>query len=141
MKAKLGFVCILAGLALAAVSGCTTHEPVYVSPPPVAGSYTPPPAGVPPPGQSVAPPATVPEPPAGTAVTASVPPPAPPMETAPPAPGPDYVWTPGYYNWNGVAWVWAPGIWVVPPYRGAVWFRGGWVYRGGRAYWSRGRWR
>ena len=131
-----------AGLAALVIAGCVIREPVYTAPPPVAVvNATPAPTPVPAPVPVPAP-GSVPEPAAGTSVAATQPPPVvPQVEVAPPQPGPDYVWTAGYWNWNGVAWVWAPGLWVLPPYRGAVWLGGHWGYRGGRAYWVRGRWR
>ena len=54
-------------------------------------------------------------------------PPAPPPETVVVAPAPGYVWVGGDWVWNG-RWVWAPGHWAYPPYRGAVWVRGGWYH-------------
>ena len=36
-------------------------------------------------------------------------PPAPVVETIPPPPVPGSVWTPGYWSWNGVEYVWVPG--------------------------------
>jgi hypothetical protein len=134
MKVRFRLVSALAGLAAAYAGGCADHQPVYVAPPPVAGTYIP--------DQTLpAAPAPV-EPPPGTAVAASQPPPAPPVEAAlPPAPGPGYVWTTGYWNWNGAAWVYAPGVWVLPPFHGTVWFGGHWVFRGGRHVWVRGHWR
>ena len=69
-----------------------------------------------------------------------VPPPAPPQETAPPAPGPDYVWVGGDWVWNG-GWVWVGGHWVVPPYPHALWIHGRW-FRGGYGFrHERGHWR
>jgi hypothetical protein len=154
MKMRFCLVSVLAGLAGLVIGGCVIQQPVYTSPPPVAGG----PSGVvgvgrgvdftaplPAPGINapmLTAPGNVPEPPAGTAVTASIPPPtAPQVEVGPQPPGPDYVWAAGYWNWNGAAWIWAPGGWVLPPFRGAVWLGGRWGYRGGRAYWARGRWR
>src|SRR5580698_5699116 len=119
MKMRIRHVAAMAALAGMVIGGCVEERPVastpigYTAPPTQTGPDNAPP-GVPPPG-SVPPPGAVQEPPPGAAVAASVPPPAPPTEVAPPAPAPNYVWTPGYYNWNGVAWVWAPGAWIVPP--------------------------
>jgi hypothetical protein len=152
MNVRLFSVCAVAGLAGWVAGGCADHQPAYayIPPPPVAGTvgtgrglnYTP---AVPAQGAYVPAPAPAPgavqEPPPGATVIVSQPPPAPQAEITPPAPGPDYVWTPGYYDWNGFAWVWAPGVWVRPPYRGALWFGGHWDYRGGRSVWVRGRWR
>jgi len=72
------------------------------------------------------------------------------VETAPPssqpevvmtAPGPDYAWVDGEWEWNGVAWIWVGGHWVLPPYPHAVWVSGHW-YRGSHGwYHSPGHWR
>ena len=39
------------------------------------------------------------------------------------APAPGYVWAPGYWAWNGVAYVWVEGRWLLarsgPPFVGA----------------------
>ena len=42
-------------------------------------------------------------------------PPAPIVETRVIAPGPGYVWIPGYHRWSGSAYVWVPGRWDRPP--------------------------
>ena len=64
-------------------------------------------------------------------------------EVAVGAPGPGYVWVPGYYDWVPARadYVWIGGSWVLPPHAHAVWVapryehrRGGWFYR-------RGHWR
>jgi hypothetical protein len=68
-------------------------------------------------------------------------PPAPVVETIPPAPAPGTVWTPGYWSWNGVEYVWVPGQYVVAPFPGAVWIGGRWVARGHHWTWVDGRWR
>ena len=57
------------------------------------------------------------------------------------SPGPEYVWIPGCWEWNGWRWVWVRGHWGYPPYRGAVWVGGYWGHRGGGRYWVSGRWR
>jgi hypothetical protein len=50
--------------------------------------------------------------------------PAPPesLESGPssPAPGPDYTWAPGYWDWQGGQYVWRPGSWI-PGQRDWVW--------------------
>jgi hypothetical protein len=68
-------------------------------------------------------------------------PPAPVVETIPPSPVPGTVWTPGYWSWNGVEYVWVPGQYVVAPFPGAVWIGGRWVARGHHWTWVDGRWR
>ena len=52
-------------------------------------------------------------------------PPAPIVETRVVAPGPGYVWIPGYHRWSGSAYVWVPGRWDRPPRARAVWVPGG----------------
>src|SRR5271169_6547163 len=37
------------------------------------------------------------------------------------APGPNYVWTGGYWRWSGGRYVWVGGRWVRPPRGGVVW--------------------
>jgi hypothetical protein len=32
------------------------------------------------------------------------------------APGPDYLWTPGFYDWSGGAWAWQRGQWRHRPH-------------------------
>jgi len=39
-------------------------------------------------------------------------PPPPPRVVEVPAPRPGYVWTPGYWNWEGHRHVWHEGVWV-----------------------------
>jgi hypothetical protein len=68
-------------------------------------------------------------------------PPAPIVEAAVIAPGRGYVWTPGFYRWDGAAYVWARGRYVFPPRARAAWAPGHWV-RGRRGwYFVDGRWR
>jgi hypothetical protein len=55
-------------------------------------------------------------------------------------PGPGYVWTPGYWSWQG-RWVWIGGRYVVRPHPHAVWVTGRWVRRGHGHVWVAGRWR
>jgi len=76
---------------------------------------------------------------APTAVTATNVPPPPPMivtEQVVASPGSDYVWRAGYWSWNGISWVWIPGVWVLPPAPSAIWIGGYW--RGG--IWYGGYW-
>ena len=57
------------------------------------------------------------------------------------APGPGYVWTDGYWGWNGAAYVWFPGRWVFPPRPGLVWVPAHWVRRPRGWLLVRGHWR
>ncbi len=52
------------------------------------------------------------------------------------APGPGYVWVPGYYNYNA----WVPGAWALPPYAGAAWYGPHWGWYGGQRVFVRGYW-
>ena len=47
-----------------------------------------------------------------------------------------YVWTPGYWAWNGYRRVWVEGRWVVAPQYGPPWGRERWETR--RDYWHPG---
>jgi outer membrane lipoprotein SlyB len=68
-------------------------------------------------------------------------PPPTPTETVVAAPGPDYVWVDGEWEWGGAGWVWVGGHWMHPPYAGVVWVRGySWHDRWGWHY-ERGHWR
>lgn len=58
------------------------------------------------------------------------------------APGPGYVWTEGFWDWRGGAYVWVPGRWLRPPRPRAVWVPGAWVERPHRGWeFRRGGWR
>ena len=57
------------------------------------------------------------------------------------APGPGYVWVPGYYSWAGTAYVWAPGRYVLAPHPHAVWVAPHWVHHSRGWYVVPGRWR
>lgn len=68
-------------------------------------------------------------------------PPAMRVEVVGVAPGPRYVWVPGYWNWDRRAYVWMPGRWVVPARGYRVWRPGHWVQDRRGWYWVEGRWR
>jgi hypothetical protein len=57
------------------------------------------------------------------------------------APGPGYVWTEGFYNLRGSAWVWTPGTWRRPPRAGAAWVSPAWHQQGRAWRFHRGYWR
>lgn len=63
------------------------------------------------------------------------------VEHPAPRPGPNYVWTPGYQRWDGHAYAWAPGAWVVPPHEHAHWVAHRWVRRNGGWVFVEGHWR
>jgi len=57
------------------------------------------------------------------------------------APGPGYVWTPGYNRWDGHAYAWAPGEWVKPPHNHARWVAPHWTHRHEGWSMTEGHWR
>jgi YXWGXW repeat-containing protein len=69
-------------------------------------------------------------------------PPAPIVETRVVAPGPGYLWQPGFYRWNGGAYAWVPGRWERAPRPRAVWVPGRWVRERQHGwYFVEGHWR
>jgi hypothetical protein len=69
----------------------------------------------------------------------TAPPPPPAAAVAGPvgvAPGPGYVWVPGYWDWVGDRWVWVDGRWILPPHGHAVWIDPKIEFR-----WHKGHWR
>jgi WXXGXW repeat (2 copies) len=75
-----------------------------------------------------------------TDAEAQEPPPPLPYYDQPPAPDPDYLWTPGYWAWGPEGYYWVPGCWVAAPYTGALWTPGYWGFLGGRYRFHRGFW-
>ena len=65
-----------------------------------------------------------------------------PVYVQPAIPGDGYMWTPGYWAWNGndQDYYWVPGTWVNVPYAGALWTPGYWEYDGNQYQWNRGYW-
>ena len=128
---RLMFVLLsLVGLVVFAV-GCVERRVVYVPAYQISPAYSYP--ASPGPASSTNPP------PANNAVVTQAPPPAQ-LEAVPAAPGPEYVWTPGYWSWNG-GWVWIGGSWLIRPHPSAVWVGGHWGRRGRGWVWMGGHWR
>jgi WXXGXW repeat (2 copies) len=138
-------------------------QPAYVVqqpyPPPVAYQVQPAPAQPPAPAAPAAAPAAptadwsapaaapapmpaqpLPPQPPQTVVVAPAAPPPPLVEVIPVAPNPYYVWTSGYWAWNG-RWVWIGGRWVVRPRPTAVWVGGHWSRHAHGYVWIGGGWR
>ena len=69
-------------------------------------------------------------------------PPPLPYYTQPPAPGDDYIWTPGYWAWSAAEgdYYWVPGTWVEAPSVGDLWTPGYWAYEGRGFLWHPGYW-
>lgn len=49
------------------------------------------------------------------------------VEEKPAAPGSDYVWVAGRWEWHG-DWEWIPGVWVKQTHKEAVWVPGEWKH-------------
>jgi len=71
---------------------------------------------------------------------ANVPPPALPDSDQPPCPEDGYLWTPGYWAWDGTAYYWVPGAWVAPPRVGVLWTPGYWAFVDTMYVFYRGYW-
>jgi hypothetical protein len=68
---------------------------------------------------------TTSSPASSTSIVVTPPPaPAPQVEVIPVSPGPDYLWTPGWWSWNGSGWIWFGGYWGYPVRPGHVWHDG-----------------
>ncbi|HEY3202745.1 MAG TPA: YXWGXW repeat-containing protein [Thermoanaerobaculia bacterium] len=68
-------------------------------------------------------------------------PPTPPAEVRVVAPGPGHVWIGGYHRWDGRAYIWVPGRWVLPPRPHALWVPGHWRHAHRGWHWVEGHWR
>ncbi len=77
----------------------------------------------------------------GVGFTVGSPPPPIPYYAQPPAPYPNYQWTPGYWGWGPAGYYWVPGTWVAPPSVGLYWTPGYWGGGVGGGYgWNAGYW-
>ncbi len=74
----------------------------------------------------------------GVAITLA-PPPLPDV-VQPVAPGPGYIWTPGYWAWGPNGYYWINGAWLVPPAVGLLWTPGWWGWSDGYYRWHKGYW-
>ena len=68
-------------------------------------------------------------------------PPVPILEMRMTSPGPDYVWIPGSYRWDGRAYFWVEGRWARPPAHYHTWAAGHWAKTRRGWYWVDGHWR
>jgi len=75
-------------------------------------------------------------------VSINIAPPALPVYVQPVAPGPDYIWTPGYWAWDPDVgdYYWVPGTWVLSPTPGFLWTPGYWGWVSGAYLWHAGYW-
>jgi WXXGXW repeat (2 copies) len=58
----------------------------------------------------------------------------------PPVPAAGYIWTPGYWAWNGFTYYWVPGVWVAPPSVGLYWTPPWWGFDNGVYLFHDGYW-
>ena len=77
---------------------------------------------------------------AGVFISARFAPPVIPIYEQPLIPGDGYIWTPGYWAWDGDQYSWVDGAWVFAPYEGALWTPGYWGWGGGLYFWNAGYW-
>lgn len=75
-------------------------------------------------------------------ISVRVGPPALPVYAQPICPGPNYIWTPGYWAWDPgeQQYYWVPGTWVLAPQPGYLWTPGWWGFAGGVYVWHAGYW-
>src|ERR1700722_10108918 len=68
-------------------------------------------------------------------------PPAIPYYIQPPAPDPNYIWSPGYWAYDpDDGYYWVPGTWVLAPEYGMYWTPGYWAWDGLAFVFSSGYW-
>jgi hypothetical protein len=73
-------------------------------------------------------------------VSVAIAPPGIPVYTQPYCPSPGYIWTPGYWAWDGYGYYWVPGDWIYPPTVGFLWTPGYWGYHNGLYAFNDGYW-
>jgi hypothetical protein len=76
----------------------------------------------------------------GVSISVGTPPPPLIVYQQPYVPGPDYIWTPGYWEWGDAGYFWVPGAWVLPPEPGLLWTPGYWDNEGDEYGWHPGYW-
>src|SRR5271167_539367 len=69
----------------------------------------------------------------------TVAPPELPTYEQPMCPGDGYIWTPGYWAWDG-DYYWVPGTWVLAPEPGYLWTPGYWGWGGNGYFFNEGYW-
>jgi hypothetical protein len=73
-------------------------------------------------------------------ISVGIAPPAFPYYEQPFCPGDGYIWTPGYWAWDGTDYYWVPGTWVLAPFIGGLWTPGYWGWGGSAFMWHVGYW-
>lgn len=77
---------------------------------------------------------------AGVFLSIDVAPPPLPIYVQPIAPGPDFIWAPGYWAYDEDGYYWVPGTWVRAPRVGLLWTPGYWGWSDGYYVWHAGYW-
>ena len=72
-------------------------------------------------------------------VSVGIAPPPLPVYEQPMCPGDGYIWTPGYWAWDG-DYYWVPGTWVMAPEAGDLWTPGYWGWGGSGYFFNEGYW-
>jgi len=73
-------------------------------------------------------------------ITVAFGPPALPVYEQPICPGDGYIWTPGYWAWDGGDYYWVPGTWVLGPEVGYLWTPPWWGWDSGVFLFHEGFW-
>jgi hypothetical protein len=75
-------------------------------------------------------------------ISVNIAPPPLPVYVQPALPGPDYIWVPGYWDWDPVFadYYWVPGYWIEPPQPRLYWTPGYWGWNDGVYVFHRGYW-
>ena len=75
-------------------------------------------------------------------VSVGIAPPSLPVYVQPICPGPDFIWTPGYWAYDPDIddYYWVPGTWVHAPVVGYLWTPGYWGWSDGYYVWHAGYW-
>lgn len=69
------------------------------------------------------------------------PPSAPVSEAVPPAPGPNAVWIPGYWAFQGQSYAWVGGTWQIPPPNSHAYVVAHWEMQGNQYVYVQSAWR
>jgi len=73
-------------------------------------------------------------------ISVNIAPPELPVYEQPACPGDGYIWTPGYWAWDGYEYFWVPGTWVLAPEPGLLWTPGYWAWGGNGFLFHEGYW-
>src|SRR5258708_24787301 len=73
-------------------------------------------------------------------ISVGYPPPPLPVYEQPICPEEGYIWTPGYWAWDGDDYYWVPGTWVLAPEHGFFWTPAYWGWSGAVFVFHEGYW-